>query len=390
MKHKTAIAASLLLLLIGGAYWLMSLARAKPTRVLHGDDGLMYHTYAPTARLLVTVAYKPEAETRIQVWDVDTLEEVFETRTADSIGGITISDNGKWFALRTYVRDPTAETTPRAAVRLEPRSSTLRIWSLETGALQHERPLQGVMGGMAFTPDGARMLVVGKPNDNIRTQLFEVETGKTVVEFDAYPSPLSIHFTPDGRTLLADHGLEPGRKRVCQYTFWDTTTGAEIRSVTAHQTGVSPLALSPDGTRVASSDLSGELKIWDAQSGEEIQRINPPDGRTNSGTVLQFSADGGTLFVRHVYKVPPERNFMTETIRDIRRLLGKQIQFEYSFRAVGVLVETETGNVIKQIEWDGETYPMAITPDAKQIITSGGERGAIEWWDIDDLPAVIR
>lgn len=388
-KHKTATATLLLLLLIGGVYWLMAFGQKKPARVLQGEDSLTYHTYAPAAGLLVTITHKSEAETRVQVWDVETLEEVFETRTADSIRQVKISDSGKWLTLCTCIRSPTAGKTSRAAVRLEPHSSTLHIWSLETGALQHERPLQGFVGGIAFTPDGERLLIANKIDDDIRTYIFEVATGETVVEINAYPSPWGIHFTPDGRSLLVDHWLEPGHKRVCQYTFLDAASGAEIRSVTAHRTGVASLALSPDGTRVASGDMSGELRIWDAQSGEGLQRIDPPQGKTNGGTVFQFSADGRTLFVRHVYRVPPEKSFMTETVRDILRLLGKQPQFEYSYRSISVLYETESGKILKQVQWEGETYPMAITPDAKQVITSGA-RGKIEWWDLDDLPPVVR
>jgi WD40 repeat protein len=83
---------------------------------------------------------------------------------------------------------------------------------------------------------------------------------------------------------------------------WDLSSGKEIQAWKAHATEVGAVAFSPDGTRVLSGTgvfdfdrqrwTSGELKGWDAATGQPVQTF---DGHTGQVASLAFSRDGALL-----------------------------------------------------------------------------------------------
>ena len=55
---------------------------------------------------------------------------------------------------------------------------------------------------------------------------------------------------------------------------------------------VGSLAFSPDGKRLASTALSGEVKVWDATSGQETVQLK---GHNQPAHSVVFSPDGNRL-----------------------------------------------------------------------------------------------
>ena len=107
-------------------------------------------------------------------------------------------------------------------------------------------------------------------------------------------------FTPDGRTLVGTHdSTNPG-----ELVFWDARTGAVLRTLSAHAGGLTALALSPDGTVLASAGyeqplpdgevipLMNVIKLWDLASGALLVRL---DGHTEIVNSIAFSPGGDLL-----------------------------------------------------------------------------------------------
>ncbi|HKB02177.1 MAG TPA: WD40 repeat domain-containing protein, partial [Gemmataceae bacterium] len=103
----------------------------------------------------------------------------------------------------------------------------------------------------------------------------------------------TVQFTPDGRRLITL--ARPGDVRV-----WDAATGNELRREKVPGDSYS-FRLSPDGKTVA---LAGrELHVWDCDGDRAPRKIDV--GSRGQVRPVQFSADGKTLYVSGQRDTPP-------------------------------------------------------------------------------------
>ena len=100
-----------------------------------------------------------------------------------------------------------------------------------------------------------------------------------------------VAFSPDGRRLAAVGGLiavHPDR----EVKVWDAQTGQEILSLRGHVGGLRSVAFSPDGRRLASAGLDQTVKLWDAATGQEVLTLR---GHIDNVFCVAFSPDGHQL-----------------------------------------------------------------------------------------------
>ena len=76
-------------------------------------------------------------------------------------------------------------------------------------------------------------------------------------------------------------------------SIWDLTEGKLVRELAAHANEVSAIAVSPDGTTLASGDVDGNLDIWKLTSGAKTRS----DKLAHAIEALTFSSDGKTLAI---------------------------------------------------------------------------------------------
>src|SRR5206468_2908460 len=92
--------------------------------------------------------------------------------------------------------------------------------------------------------------------------------------------------------------------RVGQVKVWDAQTGQETLTLKGHTGSVHSVAFSPDGKRIVSGSADKTLKVWDATSGQETLTLKGHTGAVHSVAfspdskrIVSGSGDSGTLKV---------------------------------------------------------------------------------------------
>jgi WD40 repeat protein len=151
----------------------------------------------------------------------------------------------------------------------------------------------------AISPDG-KLIALGPENGNV--ELFHLPEGASVLEFRADPnksgSIQALAFSPDARILAT--GSDVGdRADSHQLRLWNAATAELVRIYsTGFNRNIYSISFSPDGRYLATADKSPRIRVWDAQSNQEIRELRgsgimavtafSPDGRR-----LAFGGEGG-------------------------------------------------------------------------------------------------
>ena len=246
-------------------------------------------------------------------------------------------------------------------------SSNIGIWlyDAKTGRELALLDTQSIWGNpLAFSPDGTK-LASGSVDKTVK--LWDISTGKNMSTLTGHTDMVeSIAFSPDGTKLASGSQDETVR-------LWDVSTGANINilgkidntsaavqmlqifsgrgpSSTQRKSPVTSVAFSPDGTKLASGELGGMVKLWDVSSGENINTFHGPRGLSTS---VAFSPDGTKL------------------------ASGSDNTVE--------LWEVETGKHIHTFQGDGRALmSVAFSPNGTRLV-SGSTTGTILVWDISDF-----
>ena len=192
---------------------------------------------------------------------------------------------------------------------------------------------------VAFTPDGSRLVVAGitqVPEDRTRPILLVRSIDKDdVVPLQregetGYFHVLSI--SPDGRFAAVGGALDVVEKRyIGNVCVWDLLT-LKLHWFAAPKYGVSCLAWSPDGSRLAAGNASdGTVTVWNVDGTNE--RIAwQPRGLGEGGTVvaLAWSNDGKRMLmsssgVAHLWDI--------ETGREVSVVISHPYFFKYGLEA---------------------------------------------------------
>jgi WD40 repeat protein len=159
-----------------------------------------------------------------------------------------------------------------------------------------ERTLADHKGGatsLAFSPDG-KALFAGQGHGGARVWnsqsgvlLQKCEPAGSLAEsFTGDRLMNSIGLSRDGSTL-ATCASDVNSEFVDPVGIWDARTGALQRDFTAEKIHGRPMALSPDGSILATGGKS--VKLWDVRTGNMLRELYGHLKRTQS---IAFSADG--------------------------------------------------------------------------------------------------
>ena len=234
-----------------------------------------------------------------------------------------------------------------------------------TGA-QVEKPVTPGAKHPALTPSAEQMISPTQPAPPpTSTPLPAMEPPKLTALLEGIEGPVySLAWSPDGRTLAS-----AGYKQV---KLWDVKTKKAIRTLSGHESFVWGVAWAPDGKKIVSGSADGTTRIWKAETGEEISKLE-----TGWAFCVAWSADGKQVVVGNDTGLVDIRG--AETGKSVSRYQVKSDMssiISLSWSPVGALIAVGT--------WDGHIYLWdALTGEQRKEIsgysTKRSDTNGITW-----------
>jgi WD40 repeat protein len=177
------------------------------------------------------------------------------------------------------------------------------VWDTRSGAKVYEidprDTKEHYVSSLAFSPNG-EYLAVGTclvPRDLGTPSIWCARTGHKVRSFPSEPCAIwRLAWSPDSQRLAVASGIYSMSRGTAK--VWDVATGNLVYHLQGHRECVWGVSFSPDGRRLATgsgtkwvhaTDVNGEVKIWDMETGLELLTLQE-DGETVFD--VSFSPDG--------------------------------------------------------------------------------------------------
>jgi WD40 repeat protein len=326
-----------------------------------GDGNL--RAFSPDGKLL---AFEGRHDT-LRLWEVASAREIRYFPQAPLPRGP-----------RSFVSDHSAESHLRFSPdgKLLAAGQThfsLCLWSATTGQLYRRFPNLEIGHGIAFTPDGKRMITGGR-----HFRHWNIDRGKQIRRILEQDAVRSVAFGPGSKTLVT---VADG----ATVRLWEAATGRELRHFSGLHPYVSAVAISPDGKMIAGADNKGTVILWDTATGREIRRredyseypeiVFAPDGKTYAASDAQGARLWDTASGREIRRFP--------TSGEAARLL----RFAPDGKSLAVargdevwLWDVATGRLERVLDETDRVHAMAFAPDGTTLAT-GDYCGRIRLWD---------
>jgi WD40 repeat protein len=272
------------------------------------------------------------------------------------------------------------------------RDSTVRLWDLASKKEMAVLPGDsGEILSLAFSADGKFLATASMDGSLI---VWEIATCRKHLTLPGHkPKPArAVAFTTDGTVLVS--GGEDNVIRI-----WDIRTGEEIRVLMGHRSMVFSLAVSPNGTFLASGGADG-LIIWETGTWIQKRRIGrfssfsyphfvtiSPDGITLASNDVDFNGPAAQVARICNAETGEEKVVLRDDMSPICSLAfspdGNVLAGSNVFGLLVRFWDSSTGQLLTT-RLLGSTRSLAFSPDGKYLGT-GGSEGRLRIWFVTSV-----
>jgi WD40 repeat protein len=341
------------------------------TATLVGHTGLVSSlAISPDATRLASASY----DKTVRIWDckTGTCIKVLEGH-AGLVLAVAVSPDGTWLA--TASLDGTVRIwdslTGECAATYHARAEALaispdgtwlataghevRIWDRLAGTCTATATNQtGPVNAVAISPDGTWLATA---NNDRTVQVWDRATADCIKALRGHADAVSaVAISPDGTwlatascgheepTAYGDWEYVPGQDTAVR--IWDPLSGSCLATLTGHTEEVGAVAISPDGTWLATASRDGTVRIWDRASAEHG---NAPR-RPGDNRAVAISPDSSWLATGGLDK----------TVR---------------------IWDRATAQCIKTLWNKGQVHALAVSPDGTWLAAASNDK-TVRIWDV--------
>jgi eukaryotic-like serine/threonine-protein kinase len=222
----------------------------------------------------------------------------------------------------------------------------VKIWDGETFDLIHQWNAGSAVRGIAFSPDGNR-IVAGDRGGNIR--VYDIGSTKELETHSQSGSIFGIAYSSDGKLIATVASDKVVR-------VWDSTTFAERQTLQGHSGPIYNVAFAPSGPLMATVGWGKNVRVWNVESGIEVKNL-----------IGSLGDVWGVAFC-------PKSDHLVTTSQD----------------GTAKIWDLTSGESIATLEGhESAVHNVALSASTKRIATSGRD-GTIRIWDLSELAGVSR
>jgi WD40 repeat protein len=232
-------------------------------------------SFTPDGKTLAAVGGDPAQSGEVQIWDVDTRKMRHSIiASTDTLFGGSISPDGKLLACGGA-------------------DKSIRLYDLATGKeLRKMDHHEDWVFQTTFGVDSKRLVTVGRDR---AAKLIEVETGRFVENVNLLREALNAVTRHPKRDWVAVGGAEriPYLYRMDRPRAMRIADDSTLIQKFERQDGpITALAISPDGARLAVGAETGDVRIYETETGNLVTRCS---GHAGGIFALQFTPDSANL-----------------------------------------------------------------------------------------------
>jgi WD40 repeat protein len=281
----------------------------------------------------------------------------------------------------------------------------ISLWDAETGrelfSLEDAGPLreassapvEGSAASVVFSPDG--LTVAGNVANHAALAIWDAASGKLRRTLRSPGLLGALAFHPDGRWLA---GAAPaGNAIVPDVIVIDTTGEKEPQILKGHRGHVEALAYSPDGKWLASGSTDKTVKLWNVVTGQEQATVS---GFRQAVQCVGFSADSSLLAAGttdgtiKVWRVADRQDLValqssSGAVHGLVFLGDNQRLATAMDNGAAVVWDVVKGEELFAFRGHLAPSPMlnalACRPDGKRLATASSD-GTVNVWDTTNSP----